>query len=1601
MFIMKSRHSSVSFLSLAGVLSVLMLFSATVRSELNLPATPLTVSVSATPLTLLTAARDHKLYYEAYNDASDLNNDGFLDIGYKPNINYYGYFDSYKCYNYNTTSNLFEPVYTSIAKTCTSTTQTGEWSGDYLNYLTMSRMDALRRVLYGGYRSTDSDTATVLERAYIPQDAHSWGKEYTSVEVDGYDIRNYTPLPLPSVGDRHVFANTTVLNTNPPLLRVLTNSSFRVWEWLSIERPVAGTQCATGNNSRSNCAGTGGTYDTSHPNDHNDFLALIAKFANADHLQGSGTVTTINESGNPFGDDDNYITVFTGTLTIKNGESGNYQFAVNGDDAVDVSINGVVVAGWYGGHGACNDDGGDDIDNCVAYRGTINLNPGQYTITFLHEEVSGSDSYKLYWKRPGNNQDWQIAPALNSGRGLSNITRTVYDRLNTSPSTLTDYTVRVRACVSGLLEPECRGYPVSAPTKYKPIGILQQYGEDDSMAFGLITGSYAKNTSGGVLRKNISSLKNEINLTTGQLSTTVGVIQTLDKLKITGFGGSHSYNENCGVPEVGGPLSEGRCRMWGNPIGEVMYEGLRYLGGQTEATGAFNIATTGNDDATLGLPLPTWLDPYRTSGGYPSCSKPSQIVISDISPNFDTDQMPGRYEYTSPATMATFSGTSSLNSNSISVSGLGDTIWTGEFGSGVSKNFFIGQSTTSYDGAPTAKAATSFGSIRGLAPEEPSQQGGFYSASIAHFGKTKDIHSATGAQKVDTYSVALASPKPQIEFPIGSRTISLVPFGKTVGGCGTIDRASGKYQPTNTIVDFYVQSYKNTNTGNYDASVNSGRPYAKFRINYEDSEYGSDHDMDAIVEYELTATAANTLEVKLTSDYAAGGCIQHMGYVISGTTADGTYLDVRDSDTTTDVDYFLDTPNTASVALPLTNTRTFVPGTTTAAQFVPNDPLWYAAKWGGFTDRNNNNLPDLVPEWDSNTDGVPDTYFLVQNPLKLKEALKRAFDNIIERSGSAGNVTSNSTSISTESQVFQSIFNTFTWSGNLLAYPVSSGGVGITPNWRASQMIPIAADRKIFTRSNSTAVEFLWANLSTTDQTALVSQNVVNYLRGDAANELRNTGGTLRNRTITVLGDIVHSSPYFVKDNNTVFVGSNDGMLHAFSAVNGAEKFAYIPSQALSRLKNLSQIDYGSTTNPHQYFVDGDIAVTSLVQTPSHNYLVSTLGQGGKGLFALDVTDPTTFGTSKVMWEYFSATDTDLGYMLGRPTIAKMNDGSMYVIVGNGYNSTSGKAVLYLFNLTTGVSTKIDTLVASDNGLASPGVFDSDNDGDVDFIYAGDLKGNVWKFNVSQNNTNQWDVDFKSGTTPQPFFIAKDRLGVAQPITAQITISKNFVTTDINVGKRFIIFGTGSYFRTGDPNDLQIQTWYGLIDEGSQITSIRDGTTQEFNNLKKRTVEEEGTLTDRPVRAFSVAVANDMSGKNGWYFDLTKENGTAEGERIVTSSKVYSFAEPTLLASSIIPVVDPCVPGGKGFVNAINPFTGARLGLGFFDVNGNGNFTDDTINTVLVSSIDLSVGMPSEPVVVGDRLVVGGSSGDIKDIKINLGIVPNKGRISWREILQD
>ena len=219
-------------------LAALAFLSAATGSQFT--AIPPFVSAGAPPLVMLVMGRDHKLYYEAYNDASDLNDDGKLDIHYTPAIDYYGYFDSYKCYAYDTATARFNPTSKTTDKKCTGASA-DKWSGDFLNYITMSRMDTMRKVLYGGYRSTDSSTETILQRAFIPQDAHSWGKEYTSVAVDGYDIADYTPFTAPATGSnlRHLFASTTLTGaTSPPLLRYALNNTNRIWQWVAKERPV-------------------------------------------------------------------------------------------------------------------------------------------------------------------------------------------------------------------------------------------------------------------------------------------------------------------------------------------------------------------------------------------------------------------------------------------------------------------------------------------------------------------------------------------------------------------------------------------------------------------------------------------------------------------------------------------------------------------------------------------------------------------------------------------------------------------------------------------------------------------------------------------------------------------------------------------------------------------------------------------------------------------------------------------------------------------------------------------------------------------------------------------------------------------------------------------------------------------------------------------------------------------------------------------------------------------------------------------------------------------------------------------------------------------
>lgn len=1386
-----------------------------------IPETPLVATQAAVPLSMLTVGRDHTLFYEAYNDASDIDGDGTLDVRFKPEITYYGLFDSTVCYSYSGThgrgdnTGLFSPAAAADARgRCAGS----GWSGNWLNYVTTSRIDALRKVFYGGHREVDTDAQTILRRSYIPQDAHSWAKEYTSIDHDGYDIREFTTLSLPSADRRHFFGNLTDTverncstlsdcSNRPPLMRVIVDSQgTRVWQWASSERPVL---------------------------HHND-----------------------NHNGSR-----------------------------------------------------------------------------------------------------------------------------------------TDYTVRVLVCAPQYTS-GCKRYPNG---NLKPYGLLHEYGENESMYFGLLTGSYNKNMSGGVLRRVVSSFKAEVDQTTGRFTANATIVNALNSLRIRDFNNGNTSDQYRGGWVTTRPMTEGEFVDWGNPIGEIMYEALRYFAGKKAATSAFQ--TSGGHDEHLGLPVATWDDPYEAGSAASAqwCARPNMLVVSGINPSFDSDQLPG-------SAFGSFSG----DLSGLNVADIAQTITSHE--PNIVGPRYIGQVGTDYDGAPTAKNVTSLGNIRGLAPEEPTKQGSFYSASVAHFGKTTDLRpSLTGQQSVDTYAVVLSSPLPRIEVPVGGRSITLVPFAKSIGG-SSISNAKGSFQPTNQIVDFYVDTIANSSTADHDSTVNGGRYFARFRINFEDVEQGADHDMDAIVVYEVAATANNTLRVRLTPEYQKGGIQHSMGYVISGTTNDGIYLVVQDENV--DRHYHLNVPPglnpgacdvtnppTACRKLPYTNgplnptnlrysERLFSPGASSAS--LLRDPLWYAAKWGGFVDRNGNNRPDLPLEWDANGDGVPDTYFLVQNPLKLRQALKRSFDTIVDRSASAGNITSNGQQLQAESRIFQTQFSSANWDGELFSYAVTSSGVSAIPTWRASTMIPSFASRKILTwdAENGGGVSFVWSDLPTLQKATLGQSAVLDYLRGDRSNEILQ-GGTFRTRS-RLLGDVVHSSPYFVKDNNTVFVGANDGMLHAFSANTGAELFAYIPGLVFNKLPALASPAYA-----HTFFVDGDIAVSTRSQTPGKNILVGATGRGAKGLFALDVTDPASVSAASVLWEYGDTTDNDLGYMLGRPQIATLENGEKVVLVGNGHNSANERAVLYVFGLEDGtLLQRIDTGVgggAASNGLSTPALFDSDGNGRVDTVYAGDLLGNVWRFDLSGSNATDWQSHYRSGSTPLPLFSARDPDGNPQPITAQVTVAKNTVATDtVNYLKTFVFFGTGSYVYASDVTSMQVQSWYGLIDEG-QITGGRP-------DLRQRSIDLRGTVGMFQTRVFSEGSNGDMNGMKGWFVDL--KDPTARGERIVTSSIVERFLEPILLASSIIPDPDPCEGGGSGYVNALNPFTGARLAYSPFDLNNDGRFDDsDKLVDKVIGSFDPNVGMPGEPTIVGDRVVVGGSDGGRREVEINLGA--QRSRISWREIVRD
>ena len=538
------------------------------------------------------------------------------------------------------------------------------------------------------------------------------------------------------------------------------------------------------------------------------------------------------------------------------------------------------------------------------------------------------------------------------------------------------------------------------------------------------------------------------------------------------------------------------------------------------------------------------------------------------------------------------------------------------------------------------------------------------------------------------------------------------------------------------------------------------------------------------------------------------------------------------------------------------------------------------------------------------------------------------------------------------------------------------------------------------------------------------------------------------------LGDLINSNPVYVgqpssfyTDNDytdfktmwasragMVYVGGNDGMLHGFDADTGTERLAYVPYHITDSIYQLADRDY-----THKYFVDGQVSIGDVCTGDDECWktmLAGSLRTGGRGVYALDVTDPSEFSednaTDIFLWEFGSADDTDMGYFFGQPLIVKLAIGKWAVIVSNGYNSDSGKAVLYILDAETGQPLvqggKLDTGVGSvtvPNGLSAPTAVDIDSDGDVDAVYAGDLQGNMWKFDISSTNPSQWGVAFNSGNTPVPLFAG----GATRPITAAPAVGRHPQEAGY-----MVYFGTGKYIETIDNSSVgqETQSFFGIWDQGdsafnSAITSsdLLQQTIlleielypEDTNGDGLRNASDEST-TFRLTSSNTICWRDCSGGASphqGWRFDMVYLSDN-RGEKQVTNPVLRNNR---IIFTTLQPTAGVCDSGGRSWLMELNAADGSYLHQPPFDFNNDGEFDSEDVDYGAWGMVDTSAycpggncqspggilldgGIAQTPAIMDcdtgvECKYVSGSQGGIDKLDENAG-ANSLGRQSWREL---
>lgn len=599
------------------------------------------------------------------------------------------------------------------------------------------------------------------------------------------------------------------------------------------------------------------------------------------------------------------------------------------------------------------------------------------------------------------------------------------------------------------------------------------------------------------------------------------------------------------------------------------------------------------------------------------------------------------------------------------------------------------------------------------------------------------------------------------------------------------------------------------------------------------------------------------------------------------------------------------------------------------------------------------------------------TYFSAGNPTELSNGLRSALSEMRVRVGAgAAAATSTLSPVAGDNFAYVASYTTVKWTGNLEAREIDldTGAVGLAPlhcvenvpgsegiapctGTMAAKVGASTDTRTIYTSGSGGLVSFTYDNLTATQQSyfdaSTLSQwgdlteaqqaqatgaNLVNYLRGQYGFEMR-TDNAVDNQVFrrrdAVLGDLVESTPNYVgrpkfsytdpgyeafktanaSRGGTIYVGANDGMLHAFDAADLTERWAFVPSMVIPHMALLADQNYGTL---HRYYVNGAPVVSDICTAHCANaatavwktVLIGGLNGGGRGYYALDVTNPDS---PALLWEFTVEDEEDggrdLGYSFGNPVVTKLEDGQWVVALTSGYNNVdgpnAGEGFLYVLDAWTGgLVRKIGTGVGSSmnpSGLSRIAVWvdDLSRNNTAGYTYGGDLLGNVWRFDLNRSE--------ETGVNPLKFATLFSDAGATdpQPITTRPELGR------LN-GKRIVFVGTGKYLEVGDLSDDQVQSLYAIKDDDVTTTLV---------NPRTSLVQQSFTETEAATR---VGTSNPVpSSARGWYVDLPDE-----GERQNVASELVSGV---LIVPTTVPTTTACEPGGYSWLNFLDYKTGGPV----------------------------------------------------------------------------